>query len=61
LRHLRVTDELLGHRLMSIHNLAYTLGILRQAREAIASGRFEPFRQGVMNRRRQDAGGEGLR
>ncbi|OFW64453.1 MAG: tRNA guanosine(34) transglycosylase Tgt [Actinobacteria bacterium RBG_16_67_15] len=61
LRHLRVTDELLGHRLMSIHNLAYTLGILKQAREAIASGRFEPFRQGVMNRRRQDAGGEGLR
>jgi queuine tRNA-ribosyltransferase len=61
LRHLRVTDELLGHRLMSIHNLAYTLGILRQAREAIAAGRFEPFRQGVMNRRRQDAGGEGLR
>jgi len=61
LRHLRVTDELLGHRLMSIHNLAYTLGILKQAREAIASGRFESFRQGVMNRRRQDAGGEGLR
>jgi queuine tRNA-ribosyltransferase len=61
LRHLRVTDELLGHRLMSIHNLTYTLGILRQAREAIASDRFEPFRQGVMSRRSQDAGGEGLR
>jgi queuine tRNA-ribosyltransferase len=61
LRHLRITDELLGHRLMSIHNLAYTLGTLRQAREAIAAGRFETFRQGVLSRRGPGAGEEGLR
>ncbi|HAX82747.1 MAG TPA: tRNA guanosine(34) transglycosylase Tgt [Actinobacteria bacterium] len=61
LRHLRITDELLGHRLMSIHNLAYTLGVLRQAREAIVAGRFEGFRRGVLDRRGPDAGNEGLR
>ncbi len=47
LRHLRVTDELLMHRLMSIHNLHYTLETLRGAREAITTGRFQSFRAGV--------------
>lgn len=61
LRHLRVTDELLGHRLMSIHNLAYTLEILSRAREAIVAGRFESLRQEVLTRRGPDAGKEGLR
>jgi len=44
LRHLRVTDELLGHRLLSIHNLTYTLAVLAEARTAIGAGRFEAFR-----------------
>jgi queuine tRNA-ribosyltransferase len=47
LRHLHVTGELLVHRLLSIHNLTYTLGLLAGSREAIASGRFEEFRSGV--------------
>ena len=37
LRHLRVTGELLGHRLLSIHNLTYTLGLL--AGSATGGGR----------------------
>ena len=44
LRHHRVTGELLGHRLLSIHNLAYTLGVLSDASEAIGQGRFADFR-----------------
>jgi queuine tRNA-ribosyltransferase len=44
LRHLRVTNELLGHRLLSIHNLAYTLDVLADARSAIAAGSFAEYR-----------------
>jgi queuine tRNA-ribosyltransferase len=44
LRHLRVTDELLGHRLLSIHNLAYTLDVMAGARAAIEAGRFAEYR-----------------
>jgi queuine tRNA-ribosyltransferase len=51
LRHLRITDELLGHRLLSIHNLAYTLGLLADARAAIASGRFSTYRDELMRSR----------
>ena len=40
LRHLLVTGELLGHRLLSIHNLTYTLKVLAEARAAIREGRF---------------------
>jgi queuine tRNA-ribosyltransferase len=45
LRHLRVTDELLGHRLLSIHNLTYTLGVLSGARDAIGAGRLDGYRE----------------
>jgi queuine tRNA-ribosyltransferase len=44
LRHLRVVDELLGHRLLSIHNLFYTHQVLAEARLAIAGDRFGAFR-----------------
>jgi len=44
LRHLRVVDELLGHRLLSIHNLFYTHQVLAEARRAIGDGRFKAFR-----------------
>ena len=47
LRHLHITDELLVHRLLSIHNLEYTLGVLAEARRAIAAGSFERFRSEV--------------
>ena len=44
LRHLKITGELLGHRLLSIHNLAFTFGVLTNAAEAIAEGRLSDFR-----------------
>lgn len=47
LRHLRMTDELLGQRLLSIHNLSYTLGVLEGARAAIAGGDFDGFRSAI--------------
>ena len=45
LRHLRVTGELSAHRLLSLHNLHYTLDLMASARAAIKSGRFEEFRR----------------
>jgi queuine tRNA-ribosyltransferase len=47
LRHLRVTGELLGHRLLSIHNLTYTLGVLAGARRAVARGELAAYREGL--------------
>ena len=47
LRHLRVTGEMLGHRLLTIHNLTYTLRMLAEARAAIEGGRFADFRRAV--------------
>jgi len=58
LRHLRVTEELLGHRLLSIHNLTYTLSLLAGARRAIAAREFAAFSAGVTaGRRTRGAGG----
>ena len=51
LRHLKMTDELLGLRLLSIHNLAFTLSVLADAAEAIALGRFSEFRAGLLRSR----------
>jgi queuine tRNA-ribosyltransferase len=47
LRHLRVTGELLGHRLLSIHNLTYTLGVLAGARRAVEKGELTAYREGL--------------
>ncbi|NNF69424.1 MAG: tRNA guanosine(34) transglycosylase Tgt, partial [Acidimicrobiia bacterium] len=47
LRHLAVTGEVLGQRLVTIHNLHYTLGLVADARAAIADGRFEGWAEGV--------------
>ena len=44
LRHLVATGELLAHRLMSIHNLTFTLGVLSAARAAIIAGTFDAYR-----------------
>jgi queuine tRNA-ribosyltransferase len=43
LRHLLTTNELTAFRLLSIHNLFYTLALVASARQAIAAGRFEAF------------------
>ncbi len=51
LRHLRLTGELLGHRLLSVHNLTYTLGLMAEARAAITAGTFAEFRVAVAAQR----------
>ncbi len=43
LHHLDKTNEILGSRLNTIHNLAYYLNLMRAARQAIAEGRYLEF------------------
>ena len=54
LRHLYTTKEPLAHRLLTLHNLTYTLDLLRGSRDAIADGRFAEFRAGVVRARMGD-------
>ncbi len=60
LRHLRLTGELAGHRLLSIHNLTYTLDLMRRARQAIEAGGFAAFRREVAARRVSTETGDAL-
>ena len=43
LRHLVQQNEVLGIRLLSLHNVAFLLDLTRQARAAILAGRFAAF------------------
>lgn len=43
LRHLFVADELLGLRLLSLHNLAFLIQLATHAREAVVGGRFDAW------------------
>lgn len=40
LRHLIVTDEVLGLRLLSLHNVHFLIALMRRAREAVRTGTF---------------------
>ena len=51
LRHLLLTNEMTAFRLLSLHNLHYTLELLQRAREAIQAGTFGSFRRDVIVRR----------
>ena len=44
LHHLQRVNEILGARLNTIHNLHFYLDVMKRARDAIAAGRFGPFR-----------------
>ena len=44
LHHLHRAGEILGARLNTVHNLFYYLDLMRQARDAIEAGAFQPFR-----------------
>jgi queuine tRNA-ribosyltransferase len=44
LRHLFGARELLAYRLLSLHNVTFYLGLMRQMREAVARGEFGGFR-----------------
>jgi queuine tRNA-ribosyltransferase len=45
LRHLVKAEEILGLRLISIHNLHFYIGLARTAREHILGGTFQDFRK----------------
>jgi queuine tRNA-ribosyltransferase len=47
LRHLTLANEILGHHLLTIHNLHLMLTIAREMRTAILEGRFEEYRAGI--------------
>ena len=50
LHHLFAADEMLGPTLLSLHNLAYYLCLMDQARQAIADGVFASFQAGCLAR-----------
>jgi len=45
LRHLFNAEELLGHRLVSLHNINFYLDIMRNIRSAIAQDKFSEFKK----------------
>jgi queuine tRNA-ribosyltransferase len=53
LRHLHQTKEVLGRRLVTLHNLTYTYRLLADARRAIGEGTYTAWRRDVVGRRRQ--------
>lgn len=50
IRHLFVAEELLGLRLLSIHNLYYLTDLMSRARAAILEGRFSAWVEGWLER-----------
>lgn len=50
LHHLFKCQELLAYRLATIHNLWFTLDLMKKAREAILAGCFDGFRRGFVAR-----------
>jgi queuine tRNA-ribosyltransferase len=52
IRHLFAAGEILGHRLLSLHNLTHLSALMAGAREAIAAGRFDAFRDAAEARMR---------
>jgi queuine tRNA-ribosyltransferase len=53
LHHLQRVNEILGARLNTVHNLHFYLDLMRQAREAIAAGRFAAFHAGFLQDRQR--------
>jgi queuine tRNA-ribosyltransferase len=51
LRHLFLSEEILGLRLNTLHNLHYYGQLMRKIREAIASDRFVEFKENYRRRR----------
>ncbi|MBT8462308.1 MAG: tRNA guanosine(34) transglycosylase Tgt [Gemmatimonadetes bacterium] len=52
LRHLFVADELLGLRLLSLHNLAFLIDLAAEARDAILASAFEAWADAWLERYR---------
>jgi len=43
LRHLFVSEEMLGKRLLALHNISFLIGVMRSARGALQSGVFDSW------------------
>ncbi len=54
LRHLYVSNEILGARLNTLHNLHFYINLMRQMREAIQEKRFDEFRQAFYKKRQEN-------
>ncbi len=50
LRHLYVSDEILGLRLLSLHNVHFLLSLVRSARQAIITGSLDAWSDGWLAR-----------
>ena len=49
IRHLIKAEEILGLRLITLHNLHFYLDLMRQARERIESQTFDEFRRNFVS------------
>ncbi|MGD2143297.1 MAG: tRNA guanosine(34) transglycosylase Tgt [Anaerolineae bacterium] len=52
LRHLNWANEILGHQLITIHNLSLMVAVAREIREAILEGQFQDYRAAFWRQRR---------
>ncbi len=52
IRHLVNQNELLGHRLLTLHNLRFVIELTRGAREAIGRSEFGPYKRDALERLR---------
>jgi queuine tRNA-ribosyltransferase len=50
IRHLFLSDEMLGLRLLSLHNLHFLVALMRQSRAAILAGNFDGWSRGWLDR-----------
>ena len=50
LRHLFVAEEMLGQRLVALHNVAFLLRLMADARRALAAGRFTAWSDAWLDR-----------
>jgi queuine tRNA-ribosyltransferase len=48
LHHLFRTEELLGHRLASLHNVRWTIKLVKEMRDAIEVGSFADYREAFL-------------
>ncbi|MBV8080861.1 MAG: tRNA guanosine(34) transglycosylase Tgt, partial [Actinobacteria bacterium] len=48
--HLVNQSELLGHRLLTLHNLRFVLELARRARDAIERGEFASYKRNALER-----------
>ena len=58
IRHLIKAEEILGLRLITLHNLHFYLDLIRQARDRIEEGTFDEFRRHFVSQYKSATSGE---